>query len=275
LATRFPKASHALGSAVALLLATASATAQVPEPVQRELTPDERARELYLRGDRLYAEGSYDEAIAALEQAYDLSHRSALLYDIANALERLGRYEEALRYLNDYAPSAPEHQRHIVLKRIRSLEARAEEQRRADRARGERAAPPVEAPAAAAAPSPVSEPASGPPPPVLGYVIAGAGLVSIGAGVVLGLSASSARDEAEGECVNNGAQTLCPASAHDALSAGRNRAIAADIAWGVGLVAVGVGVYLVLDADSESGATTALRSTAAPGGAGVSLVHTF
>jgi tetratricopeptide (TPR) repeat protein len=273
LATRFPKARHALCSALALLLVATSGAAQAPD--QRELTLDEQARELYLRGDRLYAEGSYDEAIAALKEAYELSHRSALLYDIANALERLGRYEEALRYLNDYAPSAPEHQRHIVLKRIRSLEARSEEQRRAGRSSAELAAPPVNAKAVVAPPRTAGEPAERPSPPVLGYVIGGAGLVSIGAGVVLGLSASSARDEAEGQCVNNGAQTLCPASAEDALSRGRHRALAADIAWGVGIVAVGIGVYLVLDSDSESGATTALRSSAAPGGAGVSLVHTF
>jgi tetratricopeptide (TPR) repeat protein len=258
------------------LLAGSVAVAQ--EPAQRELSPDERARELYLRGDRLYAEGSYDEAIVALKDAYQLSARAPLLYDIANAYERLGQYEEALHYLNQYAPSAPEHQRHIVLKRIRSLEQRAEERRQRE---GPGSGPLAAAPLADTS-SPVAgsvssglEEEPGPPPPYLAYAIGGAGVLGIGAGLVLGLSAQQARSDAEAACVDNGSGVFCPASARDTLSSARHRAVAADIAWGLGLAALGVGVYLVLDASSESGASTALRSEATAAGAGVSLVQTF
>lgn len=261
---------------MALLLAAPPAFAQgAPE---RELTPDERARELYLRGDRLYAEGSYDEAIVALQEAYDLSRRPALLYDIANALERLGRYEEALRYLNDYAPSAPEHQRHIVLKRIRSLELRAEERRRQEGAAAQAAPPqpaPVSRPALEAPPALVLADEPEASPPILGYVLGGVGLVGIGVGVVLGLSANGARNDAEGQCVDNGTNVLCPASVRDQLDDSKNRAIAADVAWGLGAVALGVGLYLVLDANAETGSTTQLRSAATPGGVGVNLVQSF
>lgn len=276
---------------MALLLASASGAAQQVE--ERELSPDERARELYLRGDRLYAEGSYDEAIAALKEAYELSRRPALLYDIANALERLGRYEEALHHLNWYAPSAPDHQRHVVLKRIRSLELRAEEQRHQEQGRREQGRPEQgrqeqgreasgrEAPVA---PAPSAAPPSGgqqrmeppaPPAPILGYALGGAGVLAIGAGVVLGLSASSAKSDAEEQCAGSGAGVFCPVSAREALSDASGRALAADLAWGLGAVALGVGLYLVLDAESESGATAALRGAATAGGAGVSFVQTF
>ena len=298
MAIRLRIANHAIALAALLggsvaLLGSGSAFAQerAQAPAERELTSDERARELYLRGDRLYAEGSYDDAIVALKEAYDLSHRPALLFNIANAYERLGRYEEALLYLNQYAPSAPDHQQHIVLKRIRALEQRAEERRDRDRT-GTPAAPP--APAAtegtpptasgsalpqAASPDPLDATSSSTEAtgrtPVLGYAIGGAGLVAIGVGTVFGISASSLRSDAEGQCRGNGDVLLCPASARDALSDANSRALVADIAWGLGLAAVGVGVYLVLDNDSESGASTALRSTATAGGAGVSLVHAF
>ena len=92
---------------------------------------------------------------------------------------------------------------------------------------------------------------------------------------MFGISASSLRSDAEGQCRDNGDVLLCPASARDSLSDANSRALIADIAWGLGLAAVGVGVYLVLDNDSESGTSTALRSTATAGGAGVSLVHAF
>jgi tetratricopeptide repeat protein len=292
LAIRLRIANHAIALAIVALLGSGIASAQErAQPNERELTPDERARELFLRGDRLYAEGNYDEAIVALKEAYDLSHRPALLFNIANAYERLGRYEEALLYLNQYAPSAPDHQQHIVLKRIRALELRAEERRRQDHPSATPTAPPARAPATSAArestsaagahldaspsplPSPEAEAAKR--QSLLGYAIGGAGLVAIGVGTVFGVSASSLRSDAEGQCVDNGDDLLCPASARDSLSDADSRALVADIAWGLGLAAVGVGVYLVLDANGESGTSTALRSTVTAGGAGVSLVHAF
>jgi len=268
--------------AAALLLAPAAFAQDETQP-SRPLTADERARELYLRGDRLYAEGSYDEAVVAFEKAYELSQRPALLYDMANALERLGRYEEALRRLQDYVPYAPEQQRSTVLKRIRSLEARAEEQRRRD---GD-AAPPAPAspgnpagspemrgPGEPAPPAPPPyEPA--PSPPILGYAIGGAGIASIGLGVIFGISASSARSDAEDQCVSDGSGTYCPKAVEGLLSDADSRALVADIALGVGLVAVGVGAYLVLTHDPEAGTSTELHTAALPGGGRMSLVTTF
>jgi len=264
----------AAGVAVGLLLAAPQAVAQkAAAEEERRLTPDERARELYLRGDRLYAEGSYDEAVTAFEKSYALSQRPALLYDMANALERLGRYEEALHRLNQYVPHAPEHQRNAVLKRIRSLEQRAEHVRRQERP--DAPATPTESVGSRAV-EPAPPPAEiGPSAPILGYAVGGAGLASIGVGVLFGLSASSAREDAEAQCSDNGSQVLCPESVEGLLSDADSRALVADIAVGIGLVAVGVGVYLVLNHDEASGATTELRTAAAPGGGRVSFVTTF
>ena len=284
-----PRRAVHLGSlaclAASLLLAPAAFAQDDAQP-SRPLTADERARELYLRGDRLYAEGSYDEAVVAFEKAYELSRRPALLYDMANALERLGRYEEALRRLQDYVPYAPEQQRSTVLKRIRSLEARAEEQRRREGGASPAASSPAATLPAATSPPlgpPPGEPAPTPPPayepapspPILGYAIGGAGIASLGLGVIFGISASSARSDAEAQCVNDGSGTYCPKAVADLLSDADSRALVADIALGLGLAAVGVGAYLVLTHDPEAGTSTELSTTALPGGGRMSLVTTF
>jgi tetratricopeptide (TPR) repeat protein len=261
-------------AALALLLGSTVASAQSATQSTPTLTPDERARELYLRGDRLYAEGSYGEAVTAFQRAYELSRRPVLLYDMANALERLGRYEEALQQLNAYAPHAPEHQRHTVLKRINSLEARAEEQHRKEGpARANPEVPSGAGPAAGPIVAATAESAQ--PLPWLGYAIGGAGLLSIGLGVAFGVSAASARSDAEARCVDNGASVLCPRSVEGLLSDRRSRALAADIAWGLGAVGLGVGLYLILDADSESGSATQLRTSATSSGGTMDLVTTF
>ncbi len=62
-------------------------------------SPDARARELYLQGDREYQAGRYEQAVAAFQEAYRLSGRPLLLFNLANAYERLGRYAEALEAL--------------------------------------------------------------------------------------------------------------------------------------------------------------------------------
>jgi tetratricopeptide (TPR) repeat protein len=269
---------HSLGTvcslAAALLLAPAPAFAQDEPAPARALTPDERARELYLRGDRLYAEGNYDEAVLAFEQAYELSWRPVLLYNMANALERLGRYEEALRRLEQYVPHAPEHQRSAVLKRMASLEARAEEQRRSEREGvRERAAPALEGNEPTVSPPAVDRPERD--VPWLGYAIGGAGVASMGLGLVFGLSAAGARSDAEDLCIDNGSSTLCPSSARLFIDRAENRAVLADVALGLGIAAVGVGTYLVLSSDSESGSKTQLQAATTSKGGKLSLVTSF
>ncbi len=56
---------------------------------------DARARELYANGALLYEEGDYENAVVAWKEAHRLSERPLLLYNIANALERIGEWEEA------------------------------------------------------------------------------------------------------------------------------------------------------------------------------------
>ena len=68
---------------------------------------DSRARQLYQNGVLLYDEGSYEEALLAFQEAYNLSKRHALLYNMSKTLAKMERYEEAIDALKKYRVYAP------------------------------------------------------------------------------------------------------------------------------------------------------------------------
>lgn len=172
-----------------LRIVTLIAAALLSAPaIAQEATPEERARVLYENGSILYEEGAYEGAIVAFQKAYELSGKLELQYNIANCLERLGRWAEARDALNLYRAVAPVEERDRLLRRLESLEQRI---------RAAEAAP-VPTPAVVTPPEPqVTEPA---PPveltpskqrpmwPVLG---AGLGTVALGGGMAIGGWAAS------------------------------------------------------------------------------------
>lgn len=199
---------------------------------------DARARELYENGARLYEEGLYEEAVAAWEEAWRLSERPLLLFNMANAMERLGRWREAMDLLNRYRAYAPAEEREILDRRIRNIERRLAEQ--------------------SPEPAPVTLPPPTEPPPerrkvaVVPLALGAVSVVGLGAGTAFGLGALDARVEARELCVEGGADRWCTTEAEAALDADRRLSALADAFLGVGVVsgAVGLGVVLV---DGPSG----------------------
>ena len=218
---------------------------------------DRRAHELYVLGDRLYAEGNYEAAVTAFEVAYELSQRAQLLFNIANALERLGRYDEARSRLGEYVPHAPEAQREALRRRMLSLDVRARQRRQELLARVEREVAKAAA-SSSTQPVPTTQPLSAMPQPVeadgtstpvLGYSLLGVGAAGIAVGAVFGVLANSDHSEAEEQCATNGDRRLCPVSARTALDNERSNAGLADLSIGIGVAAAAVGAYLVLTND--------------------------
>jgi hypothetical protein len=80
-----------------------------------------------------------------------------------------------------------------------------------------------------------------------GFVIGGVGLVALGVGGYFGMRAFSKWSEREDNCVGG-----CSPAAKSAGDDAQSAATAANIGIGVGLVAIGVGTYLVLSAKSSS-----------------------
>lgn len=80
-----------------------------------------------------------------------------------------------------------------------------------------------------------------------GFVIGGVGIVALGVGSYFGLRAFSKWSDREDHCKNG-----CTAEAKTAGDDAKTAATISDIGFGLGLVAVGVGTYLVLSSKSSS-----------------------
>ena len=217
-----------------------------------------RAKELYGNGVTLYEEGLYEDAIAAWEQAYALSNKALLLYNIANAYERLGELQRALDSLNRYRAFAPLDEKEALDRRMRNIERRMEEL-------ALQAPPTVVTRPSEPAPiatTPVETSGSGGLGAAPIVFIAG-GAVATGTGVVFGLGALSARKDATAVCRDSDLGVLCPDSASAAITKDATQSLLADISLGVGVVCTGVGLTLAL---TQAGSKTSVRAGASPGG---------
>jgi len=207
---------------------------------------DARARELYDNGATLYDEGRYEDAVSAFEEAYRLSKRPALLFNIANALERLARYDEALDVLSRYRAYAPADERETLDRRITMLERRAVEQKAAVVATPPHAPTPAPVVVATAAPEPAKTSLFRPLP----LAVSGAGLVALGIGAGLGGVALGAHTQAAVGCAPDAGGALrCSSSAAATLDAERGDALAADILMITGALGLGGGLALGLWGD--------------------------
>jgi hypothetical protein len=271
----------ALPSMLGALPAAAETAKKKAAPAQNET--DSEARRLYKEGDKLYAEGDYEGAVRAFEKSYELSQQPALQYNLANAYERLGRYDDGVKALQAYEPHAAGDEREVVRRRIKKLQERADQQRLEKKDAPSAASPASEresavAPAATDATTTETTAVAAPSasPPVLGYVLLGVGAVGIGVGSYFGLQAMSTKSDVEGLCPDVGGKRTCPTSADGKLSSNKRDAIVADVGFGVGIAAVAVGAYLVFaGGKSKETAATQLRPAAGRNGGGLSLIGTF
>jgi tetratricopeptide (TPR) repeat protein len=237
-----------------LLLFTAFA-----QPTEDELT---RAKELYANGETLYSEGDYENALVAFEAAYDLAPAPLLNFNMANTLERLGRFKEALDKLSAYRAFAPADERETLERRIRNMERRIEEQPHLEPDPVPNPKPvvvpvPVPVPIPVPVPDPVLEKRPFPVLPVSGYGVGGLGLV---VGTVYGSRVLGVRKNLMTTCVDS----LCMDSAGTDLQADKSLSMAADIGWILGGVGVAVGtVGLVLGKKKDASVVTNL--SAGPG----------
>ncbi|MBK6580025.1 MAG: tetratricopeptide repeat protein [Sandaracinaceae bacterium] len=88
------------GGAVAL----AQPGADDPGPTNE----DQAARVLFQSAREAFAVGEYERALSGFQQAYDLSRRPALLYNIGTTLDRLRRDDEALAIFEQFLREDPE-----------------------------------------------------------------------------------------------------------------------------------------------------------------------
>src|SRR5581483_7130851 len=85
--------------AVAVVVSLACATAHADDAAD--------ARAHYEAGQKLYDQGRYDESITEYEAAYRLKPHPNVLYNIAQAHERLLEYGESVKWFERYLAEAP------------------------------------------------------------------------------------------------------------------------------------------------------------------------
>jgi tetratricopeptide (TPR) repeat protein len=252
---------------------------------------DTRARELFQEGDVQYAEGRYEEALAKFQEAYDLSGRPQLLFNISNALERLGRLVEAADALEKYLASKQARDRAIVQKRLSNLKKRVAEQEEEEVKRAAlealRKGEAEERAASSPEPSPGEpdrpdrpEPArpAESPAPVLPYVLLGTGAAAVVTGVVFGILTLNARSDADAGCADTPSGRLCSRQAEAAIDRDRTFSLVTDVSLASGLVLGAIGVYLLLkprEAADSARVTVPVRVVGRPGGGGVDLGFSF
>jgi|JI10StandDraft_1071094.scaffolds.fasta_scaffold399050_2 tetratricopeptide (TPR) repeat protein len=204
-----------------------STSTQDPAPESAPATDPEverLARELFEQGRDAYANGQFAEARDLFQHSYDLSGRPGLLYNIAQASERMRDDQHALDVYRAYLEAVPDaSERDFVEARIVFLQERVRAQ----------------------AETTTEEPRGldlGPLPVAL--VAGGSGLAAAG-GLLLGLGirgrnqVEDAPDGSDYEGVRGGGQRA------------RGLGYAGQIALGVGVAAAVTGVILVVLSDPE------------------------
>ena len=98
-------------------------------------------------------------------------------------------------------------------------------------------------------PAPEAPKSAGGTQRAIAYVVGGAGIVSLGIGTVFGIQAISKSNDAKSHC--NPAPSFCTQAAVNENSDAKSSALISDITLGTGVVAIGVGLYLLLSAPSN------------------------
>jgi hypothetical protein len=83
------------------------------------------ARQHFMAGQDYYTQGRYNKAIEEFEEAYRLDPRPLLLFNIAQAYEKLGQLKKTVDYLKRFLEAEPDtDERTTLLNKIANLEAR-------------------------------------------------------------------------------------------------------------------------------------------------------
>lgn len=230
-----------------------------------------KAKALFDEGAALYTQGSYEEAIAKWERAYELSEEPLIFENMANAYERLGDLKQAYEHLSLWRQTAPPEEHATLDKRLKNLEERI--------ARKEREAKPEK--------KPVEKPKKpamvdrGPGVSIPGLILTSVGLAAVAGGVAVGVVAAGQRPDEETVCVPYEDRSLCRESSRDAIGTSTTLAAVSDLMWIAGAVTGTVGVVLLLTYEPERAPAVgaALRPTVGlvegAGAAGLSLEGTW
>lgn len=237
----------------ALALASALIVALLPGEARAGKAEDAKAAKLFEQAEVEYQAGHFQGAIDLLLEAQELAPDPVLHYNLARAWEGLGDLDHAIASYRAYVEGDPgSKDRGAVEARLKTLE-----QQRAER---DKPAPkPEPDPVPKAPPPPPPAPRSPSPAP---WIVAGAGVLGLGAaGTLAGLSLARS-SEAE-DPATSGADVV------DLLDQAETFALGANIGFAAGgAIALAGAIWGIVDVASAGGdAASAARLEVGPLGA--------
>jgi hypothetical protein len=235
---------------IAILASPLAAHAQGAE------TDDEAAHRHFTIGQANYANGGFETAAVEFDEAYRLSHRPELLYNVYVAHRDAGHRLEAAAALRQYLELVPDAANAAALRaRLTVMEAELA-------ASTETSEPePTEAP--------VPTPHTTTPSPV-GWIVGGIGAAALVASVITGVLALEAQSSLNDAC--GPTHDACPSDFDATVSAGRAYAAATDGLLIGGGLALGAGIALLFVLTDESGDAPPLTASCGPTGC-AAFVH--
>jgi tetratricopeptide (TPR) repeat protein len=226
---------------------------------------DERARLHFDSGTAYYDAGDYEDALREFQNAYELSERAGLLYNLYLCHERLGNLDEAIASLDGYLTDGdPAERREVLETRLANLRERAERQAEPEpEPEPELERNPNPEPEPEPEPNPSENRGGLPTPVVVSIAIAGAGAATW---AVFGILAATENGRLGDEC------KLVQCTPDD-VSSLRTYNTIADISFAVFIAAGVTGALLWLLLDDDGGGS---RASIAPymNGEGGGLVAT-
>lgn len=233
------------------LLLTVALAVSSAQPALAQTSDDEQAHAHFEVAASYYEQANYESALREFLEAYRLSHRSQLFYNLSLCYQQMGDLPNAVTYLDRYLTEVSDiTNRQSLETRLANLRTRLESQRAtgADPGEGDGTGESTVAVVVVAEGGTAGDGAAAPPPAsggeslnvgaIAAFSVAGVGLI-LGA-TFTGLAASEDSRVAALPCA---ATRSC--SAAD-VSGMQTDALIADIMWGVSLAGAAVGLVLVL-----------------------------
>ena len=260
-----------MGLILPLLLSVSIAVAQDDSQV---------AKQFYLNGKMLFEEERYEEAIIAWEKAYEKSEKPVILYNIAIAYEKLESYQQAIDTLYRYRIYAPQEEQVDLVAKIDELKIQLESnQAESNRPQDDYQIDKVEVADKKSERvetlTPIAEVEEQTSEKVLPtieglktvnkvplYTAWGVGAASLSTGIIFGVLANQSNNRAEnaGGCGTTTKGVLLCTSDSDGEAyywEARQRSIIADVGYGLSVLSLGTGLWLMSkDADGSSRTVT-------------------
>jgi tetratricopeptide (TPR) repeat protein len=207
----------------------------IAAPARAASEEDERAKAHFLAGQSYYEQASYTDALREFNEAYRISKRPALLYNIARCHEALENYADAVKMLEAYLDQAPETTDRVAVEtRIANLKER-------QAAREAKAQAPV-------VKTPPATTNVRPPPPhrkrIYTWIVGGIGVAALASALGTGIASQLSYNDLSSKCSGTTCDPATVANAQSKIDSGKRLALATDILWPIGAAAAVTGIVL-------------------------------